>query len=299
MNNPNALIMVRPEKFGFNVETAISNKFQQISDEQNIQELAQNEFDAMVNQLIREAIEVVVFNDTPEPVKPDCIFPNNWISMSPNGEVVLYPMEAKNRRLERREDVVAWMGLRREISIIDLTEYEKHGDYLEGTGSIIFDHNNRIAYCAESSRSNVVLFEKLCSDMNYTPISFVAKDLNGYPIYHTNVMLSIGDQVAVICAESIENPIERNMVLNAIQQTKKEIIEIDFQQMVHFGANCLEVNDISGQSKLIMSKTAFKSLKTDQIQRIQLHSKIIAVEIPTIESVGGGSARCMLLGVWV
>jgi hypothetical protein len=297
MNNPNAIIMVRPANFAFNSETAVSNKFQNDMQIQDSNLKALREFDDMVNKLRLAGIQVHLLHDSPYPVKPDAVFPNNWISFHPDGLAVLYPMEAPNRRIERRMDVFDFVDSKYINNLLDITGNELDGRYLEGTGSIIFDHNQKTAYCAVSSRSNAALFEFLCKQINYRAVSFEAIDFNEHPIYHTNVMLSIGDNIIVICSESILNPVERNMVLNELRATNRVIIEVDFQQMNQFAANCLEVNDIHNQPKLVMSETAYAALKQEQIEQIQGKAVIVTVCIPTIEQIGGGSARCMMLGV--
>jgi hypothetical protein len=298
MQNPDQVILIRPANFGFNSETAISNKFQREIEDHEAQAKALVEFNEFVKKLNAENIKVSVFEDTLAPIKPDAIFPNNWISVHPNGTIVLYPMEATNRRLERRKDVVKQLENIGFTTLIDLTAHENEGRYLEGTGSIIFDPNYSDAYACISSRTDVKLFEQVCRELNYNPISFLAEDVNGDPIYHTNVMLSIGEKCCIICSESIANPIERAMVLSKLKNSKRVVIDVSFQQMNHFACNCLEVNDQNGHSKLIMSTTAYNSFSFEQLEQIESQVKIIHVSIPTIETIGGGSARCMLLGVF-
>lgn len=297
MNNPERIIMVRPAHFGFNAETAESNKFQKTLVLENAQELALLEFDSVVETLRFNYIEVLILEDTAQPIKPDAIFPNNWISFHPDGRSVLYPMEALNRRLERRMDVFDLVPEFNPENLLNITNFEHSKQFLEGTGSIIFDHNNETAYCAISSRSDVLAFEDVCQKLGFLPISFEAHDLNGHAIYHTNVLLSIGNNITVICAESISNPIERAMVLNKLKESGNLIVEIDFYQMNHFAANCLEVNNKNGDSHLIMSETAYLSFSESMLRLIADQVKIISVAIPTIEKIGGGSARCMMLGV--
>jgi hypothetical protein len=298
MNNPNKIIMVRPAHFGFNAETSNSNKFQNKYESVYSHELAVQEFDQMVALLKAENLNVCVIQDTPFPIKPDAIFPNNWVSFHPEGRAIFYPMEAKNRRFERRKDLFDFVESYDVNQILNLTSFEDVNQFLEGTGSIIFDNTAKKAYCAESSRSNIHLFEHLCSIIQFRPISFFACDMNGFPIYHTNVMLSIGDHIAVVCLESIENQLERALVLSSLQATNRVIIEVDLKQMNQFAANCLEVNDTAGRAKLIMSNTAYNAFTDEQIQSMQAKVDIIMVNIPTIERIGGGSARCMLLGVF-
>lgn len=289
--------MVRPANFGFNPETAASNKFQKSAAFENTQNLALAEFDLMVSTLRKKSIEVLVFDDTEEPSKPDAIFPNNWISFHPNGVSVLYPMEAENRRIERSMEVFEMLPDYSVQKLIDITHFENNNQFLEGTGSIIFDHNNKNAYCAISSRSDVEAFEYICQQLGFKSISFEAHDLNGHAIYHTNVLLSIGENIIVFCSAAISDPIERAMVLQQLRSTNKILVDISFHQMNQFAANCLEVNDKIGTPKLIMSQTAFQSFTPTQLASISEKLEIIAVSIPTIEQIGGGSARCMMLGV--
>jgi len=297
MNNPNAIIMVRPANFGFNEETAASNKFQNTEEIQDAPSKALQEFDAMVEKLRSADIDVRIFEDTPNPVKPDAVFPNNWISLHPDGRSVLYPMEAPNRRIERRLEVLALTQKHSPDALLDFTAFENQDKFLEGTGSIIFDYYTKTAYCAESSRSDVAVFERVCEKLDFRPISFDARDINGFQIYHTNVLLSIGDNIIVWCSACVENPIERAMVQSALRDTNRIFIEISFQQMANFAANCLEVNDKNGHPVLILSDTAYAALQPEQLALIRSRVKIVSVNIPTIETLGGGSARYMLLGV--
>lgn len=289
--------MIRPAHFGFNLETAASNKFQKTVSIENAQDFALAEFDNMVSKLRGKNIDVLILDDTLEPKKPDAIFPNNWISFHPNGASVIYPMEAANRRVERRMDVYELLPDYSPQQLIDLTHYEHDNKFLEGTGSIIFDHKNKLAFCAIASRSYVTAFEDLCSKLGFTPISFEAHDVNGHAIYHTNVLLSIGENTTVICDACISNPIERAMVMNKLSDSGNLIVSIDFKQMNQFAGNCLEVNNKQGQPYLIMSETAYMSFPTETLNIINAKTEIIPVAIPTIEKIGGGSARCMMLGV--
>ncbi len=289
--------MVRPANFGFNLETAESNKFQKSATIADASRLALAEFDLMVSTLREKDIDVLVFDDTLEPQKPDAIFPNNWISFHPNGISVLYPMEAENRRIERRLEVFELLPDYSAKNLIDITHYENSNKFLEGTGSIIYDHTNKKAYCAIASRSDVEAFEDICKQLGFKAISFDAHDIHGHAIYHTNVLLSIGDNIIVLCSVCISDPIERSMVLQQLRATGKTIIDIDFQQMNQFAGNCLEVNDKHGAPKLIMSQTAFESFSKEIIDLISEKLEIVSVSIPTIEQIGGGSARCMMLGV--
>jgi len=298
MKNPVELIMIRPANFGFNSETAQSNHFQNGQLNYDSSTLAITEFDNMVSTLRNAQLSVTVFEDTKTPLKPDAIFPNNWISAHEDGTIVLYPMEAENRRIERREDVINFLKTKKyNTSLIDLTEAETQTKYLEGTGSIIFDSVNRDAYACISSRTDVELFEHLCKKLIYNPISFISEDAIGNAIYHTNVMLSIGEHIIVICSESIPDLIERAMVLKRLKASNRTLIDVSFRQMNQFCCNCIEVDDIKGNSHLIMSLTAYKALRQDQIEEITKTTSILPVDIHTIETIGGGSARCMILGV--
>jgi len=300
MNNPKKVIMVRPANFGFNPETAVSNAFQRPQEMKSVyaQSLAKAEFAQMLTTLAHYAISVEVLEDSPTPIKPDAIFPNNWVSFHPDGSAVLYPMEASNRRLEIREDVFELVENYDASKLIDLTDFTKNSQFLEGTGSIIFDHKNKKAFCSISSRSDVRLFENLCKKLNFTPISFASHDLNGKEIYHTNVMLSIGENVVVICSEAITDVLERALVLAQLEDADRILIDVSFTQMNNFACNCLEVNNSNGESCLIISETALAALTQKQIAQLSSKVKLVAVKIPTIETLGGGSARCMWLGVY-
>lgn len=299
------LLMVRPLHFCMNEETATSNYFQKQSDEQpvSILQKAQSEFDAYVKVLREAGVNVIVVEDRVDVVTPDSIFPNNWISFHENGDVALYPMCAENRRLERREDIieqVAKAGFQVE-RIIDLSEAEEQGAFLEGTGSIILDRENSLAYCALSPRSDEELFREFCEIFGYRPVIFNAFQAVGdqrLPIYHTNVLLTIGESFAVLCADSIDDESERNKVIHSLQRTEKEVILITEKQMSAFAGNMLQVCNAEGDRYLIMSSNAYGSLEKDQLERLKVHTEILTVDIPTIEQLGGGSARCMLAEVF-
>ena len=299
------LLMVRPLHFCMNEETATSNYFQKQSDEHpvSILQKAQSEFDAYVKVLREAGVNVIVVEDRADVVTPDSIFPNNWISFHENGDVALYPMCAENRRLERREDIieqVAKAGFQVE-RIIDLSEAEEQGAFLEGTGSIILDRENSLAYCALSPRSDEELFREFCEIFGYRPVIFNAFQAVGdqrLPIYHTNVLLTIGESFAVLCADSIDDESERNKVIRSLQRTEKEVILITEKQMSAFAGNMLQVCNAEGDRYLIMSSTAYGSLEKDQLERLKVHTEILTVDIPTIEQLGGGSARCMLAEVF-
>jgi len=301
----NTLLMVEPVSFGFNDQTAANNYFQQKDGLSNrdIQKLALAEFNEMVEKLRGKGINIIVIQDTVEPHTPDSIFPNNWISLHAGGRIALYPMYAPNRRAERRKDIFQILSDKGyPISeIADYTSHENYNRFLEGTGSIIFDHIYKIAYAAISERTDKDLFCKVCSDFGYLPVYFTAnQSVNGkrLPIYHTNVMMCVADTYAVICTQSIDNSAERNTVIESVTNSGKEIIEISEEQMHHFAGNMLQVENNAGTRYLVMSQSAFDSLSHLQKEQLTSMNEIITVAIPTIEKYGGGSARCMIAEVF-
>ncbi|QCK16001.1 citrulline utilization hydrolase CtlX [Mangrovivirga cuniculi] len=299
-----AVMMIRPVRFGANPETAESNAFQQ-SDENSASELTQqnaiNEFDAFYDLLKENGIEVVVVQDTDDPHTPDSIFPNNWISFHEGNIVVKYPMEAENRRFERREDIV---DILKEAGytvsdVRDISEPEKSGKYLEGTGSIVFDYDNKLAYANLSTRTDEELLTNLCEELGFEPVIFHAYDQKyGKDVYHTNVVMCLAENFVVICLDAIPEE-DHGMLLDKFEQTNKKVIAISYAQMNNFAGNMLEVINNEGESFTIMSKTAYDSLLEGQIKEIEKHSTILTPSIPTIEKYGGGSVRCMLAGVWL
>lgn len=303
----NTILMIEPVDFRYNEETAVNNYFQsQIEESQEtIQQKALAEFQGMVSKLREHGVNVIVLKDTPEPHTPDSIFPNNWISFHENKMVALYPMFAKNRRDERREeDVLELLGEKGfdVEEIMDYTSAEEDDIFLEGTGSIILDRVNRIAYAAISPRTDEGLFLEFCEDFEYTPIIFEANQtVNGerMPIYHTNVMMCVADQYAVICLDTIDNKSEKKAVVESLKATGKEIIAISEEQMHQFAGNMLQVGGMGEAKYLVMSQTAYNSLTPKQIQTIEQYNPIIAVDIHTIETLGGGSARCMMAEVFL
>ncbi|MGI9527392.1 MAG: citrulline utilization hydrolase CtlX [Weeksellaceae bacterium] len=299
------ILMIEPVAFAFNAETAKNNYFQTkpTAEENVIQERALAEFKAMVEKLRSHGIHVITVKDTLEPRTPDSIFPNNWISMHQDGKVGLYPMFAENRRTERREDVLNLLeenGF--EIAeTIDYTSAEEEELFLEGTGSIILDRENRLAYAALSPRTDEDLLGEFAEDFDYTPIVFIANQtVNGKrePIYHTNVMMCVADKYVVICLDTIDNATERAFISETIVNSGKEIIEITEDQMNHFAGNMLQVSN-GEKNFLVMSQSAYDSLTPEQINKITNYNEIIAVAIPTIETLGGGSARCMMAEVFL
>lgn len=304
MQTTNTVLMIEPVAFGYNAQTAENNYFQVNSENENTQTKALTEFNAFVGKLREKGVNVVVIKDTLEPHTPDSIFPNNWVSFGKNGKVVLYPMFAPNRRDERRQDILDELKNKGfEINeIIDFTTSEKENKFLEGTGSMIFDHENKIAYGSVSLRLDEGLFRDFCEKMDFTPVVFHSFQTAGgerLPIYHTNVMMCVADKFAVICLDTIDDEAERNEVVESLQNSGKEIIEISEEQMQNFAGNMLQVHNDKGEKFLVMSQTAYNSLTSEQIQKIENYSEILYADLNTIEVNGGGSARCMLAEVFL
>lgn len=298
----NNILVVRPASFGFNQETAGSNSFQKElnvnADEIRIKKL--NEFESFVEKLKASGVNVCVFDDTTSPEKPDAIFPNNWISFHTDGTVIIYPMFAENRRQEKRLDFIEKLKKHFIITnIVDLSDYEQEGKYLEGTGSIIFDHISKVAYACISPRTNLELYFKVCTFLNYKAVYFYAHDKSGKEIYHTNVMMCIAEKFAVICMESITNNEERQLVLDSLTSSGHQVIDISFQQMENFAGNMLSLHTLDNSNILALSQSSFDSLRTDQIENIEKYCKPIPLNIKTIETIGGGSARCMIAEIFL
>jgi len=293
--------MIRPVSFVYNEQTAVNNAFQSVTaDGATVQEKALAEFDAMVNLLRSNGVEVTVVQDTAEPHTPDSIFPNNWVSFHEDGTVVLYPMFAENRRAERKPHVLNEIGKKFSFEgTVDLTYFEKENIFLEGTGSMVLDRDNQIAYACISPRTDEQVLAEFCRKLGYTPVLFTATDGNARAIYHTNVMMCIADRYAVICLESIASPTERQKVEEAIAGTGKTIIAITLKQMNHFAGNMLQVETTSGKKLLVMSTQAYESLTTDQIDALGSFNRIIHAPLNTIETNGGGSARCMMAEIYL
>ena len=298
--------MVRPINFRMNEQTAVNNYFQEEIDLKNsqINLKAQEEFDNYVTVLRENGIQVIVISDTTEFDTPDSIFPNNWISFHADATVAIYPMFAENRRKERREDVLE--ELEREgfliENVVDYTSAEDEGFFLEGTGSMILDRVYKKAYCALSPRADEELFIEFCEDFEYTPIVFEANqtvDDTREAIYHTNVMMCIAETFAIICLDTIDDKKEKKNVIHHLKESGKEIIEISEKQMHQFAGNMLQVKGKDNQRFLVMSQSAYDSLNTNQIQKIKKHCEIISSSLETIETCGGGSARCMMAEVFL
>lgn len=298
MQTTNNIFLVRPANFRFNEETQASNVFQKKSDDDpaTVKQKASAEFDAFAEALKSRGVNVFVFDDTTEPAKTDAVFPNNWISLHADGTVVLYPMLSANRRLERRSDIIESLEEKFEITnIIDLTAHESGDRFLEGTGSIVFDHENKIAYASLSPRTDRGLFVQLCEELKYSPVTFTARGQDGSVIYHTNVMMCVGERFAVVCLESITDAYERSIISDKLLSTGHEITDITFDQMSSFAGNMLALdNDL-----LVMSQSAFASLTGKQKLTLEKYCELLPLAIPTIETVGGGSARCMIAEIFL
>ncbi|WP_090496102.1 citrulline utilization hydrolase CtlX [Pedobacter terrae] len=295
MQTTNHILMIRPIDFKFNEQTAANNKFQVASETQDVQAQALKEFDGFVDLLRQNDVDVTVVDDTLQPETPDSIFPNNWVSFHDDGSVYLYPMFSENRRLERRKEILEGLKTRFELShISDLSFYEMQYAFLEGTGSMVLDRTNKIAYACLSVRTDEEVLNNFCMLSGYKPVVFQAVDSDNFPIYHTNVMMCIGDRFAVVCLDSISDAEERLQVNISLKGSGKEIIEISLEQMNKFAGNMLQVSNTAGESLLVMSEQGYLSLNSEQVEALEQYSRIIYAPLYTIEKNGGGSARCML-----
>lgn len=303
----NTILMIRPVSFRMNEQTAVNNFYQKDSNgilPATINAKAQQEFDALVNKLQEAGVNVIVVEDTKDADTPDAIFPNNWISFHENGDVILYPMFAENRRLERREDILDIIEDKGFVinDVMDYTSAEEEGIFLEGTGSIVLDRVNNKAYCALSPRADEELFIEFCEDFEYSPIIFNAYQTvegNRELIYHTNVMMAVGETFAVVCSECIDDKTEKKSVTDSLKQDGKEIIYITENQVNAFAGNMLQVKGANDKTYLVMSESAFNSLNKGQIAQIEKHTSILYSNLETVEKYGGGSARCMMAEVFL
>ncbi|MVM35613.1 amidinotransferase [Spirosoma sp. HMF4905] len=296
------ILMIRPVRFGFNEQTAESNAFQdsQLAAQTKdiAQEDAQREFDEMARQLQAIGIDVMVYDDTVEPYTPDSIFPNNWVSFHASGRVVLYPMQAENRRLERRQDIIDNLAKRFHVDkIIDLTHFENEGKFLEGTGSLVLDRMNRVAFASLSPRTHPDVLAEFSRQTGYRTVSFHSADANGKAVYHTNVVMCIAESCAVVCLAAISDPDERLTVRQELESMNKRVIEISLEQMASFAGNMLMVKTEKGQKLLVMSTRAFESLTPKQIDQLDDYATLLHFDLSMIEGNGGGSARCMMAEV--
>ncbi len=299
MQNTSHLLMIEPADFGFNAETAVNNAFQK-NNEAGVQQEALKEFRDLVNLLQQNKIDVTVVKDSGEDHTPDSIFPNNWVSFHENGNVFLYPMFAANRRLERKHLILNALKQKFVFNeTIDLTYYEELGYYLEGTGSMVLDRVNHLAYACISPRTTVELLNSFCIINQFDCVSFSAKDETGVDIYHTNVMMSVADRYAVICLEAINDQTARENVITTLERTGKAIIEISLEQLRCFAGNMLQVINADKELLLVMSTQAYQSLGGSQLATLLQYNRILHSPLNHIESVGGGSARCMMAEIFL
>ncbi len=298
----NAVLMVRPAAFASNPETLASNAFQSAAAAtEEMAARARVEFDAVAEALTAAGVRVHIFDGRSEGDCPDEVFPNNWVSFHADGTVVLYPMLAPSRRRERRPEIIESLAREHGYGItrtIDLTDHESHGRFLEGTGSVVLDRISRVAYACRSPRTHEQVLSEFAARLGYTPVTFGAEDDNGKPVYHTNVVISVGTRFAVVCLEAIANPAGREAVTQWLEDSGRDIVEIDIEQMQDFAANLIELD--SGDGHVIaLSACALATLNDRQVRRLARYGKLISVAIPTIETFGGGSLRCMLTEVFL
>lgn len=298
LQTSNRILMVRPSNFGFNAETAKNNAFQSKSAADKLKapnEKARTEFDRFVLKLSKAGIIVEIWEDRAHVVKPDAIFPNNWISFHQDQSIGLYPMYAVSRRKERDPQMIKWLREKYVTGkVIDFTAMEKENIFLEGTGSLVLDRANKVAYACLSPRTDAILMERFCKQFGYKKMLFSAVDQNGQDIYHTNVMMAMGDDFVVICKDSIADNKEWSALENQFKANNKEIINISFEQMNHYAGNMLLLRNEEGSNILVMSTRAYKSLQKNQIKQIEKYAVILHSSINTIENLGGGSVRCMM-----
>jgi predicted GNAT family N-acyltransferase len=295
------LLLIKPSNFGHNSQTANSNSFQ-IQNTHPVHQQAANEFKAFNSLLQKENINTIIYNDIPSAQTPDAVFPNNWISFHHDGSIFLYPMESPNRRNERRTDIIEDLREKYQFNVTkvsDLSVFENQNKFLEGTGSIVFDHKKRVAYMAISSRSNPEPFNRLLEELNYKGYQFHTIKYKGVPVYHTNVLMTIGNQFTVLCSEAIEDEKFRKEIISKMEESNRELIEISFEQMVAFSANILEVKNNKGDPFILLSTTAAGALTRNQKKKLEQHATLLPASIPTIERHGGGSVRCMIAEIFL
>ena len=296
------IFIVKPSRFGFNSETATTNAFQhkEKSLVNTAHRKALEEFNRFANTLREKEVNVTVFGDTEIPEKPDAVFPNNWITLHENGTAVLYPMQAANRRAERRPEILEAL---KEIfdlkQCIDLSDHENNNRFLEGTGSVVFDHIHRIAYACLSPRTDLSLFRLLCRKLEYKAVPFHAYGSNGQAVYHTNVMMAIGKKFATVCLDSIADDSERTGVCRQLQKSQRIILDISKSQMCSFAGNMLELENKQGDPLLVLSQTAYDCLNPNQTTLLASCCELVPIAVPTIEAIGGGSVRCMIAEIFL
>jgi hypothetical protein len=292
----NSVLMVRPYQFYPNPETAADNAFQARVDcaADALSAVAQKEFDAAVQTLRAADVNVHVFEDTAKPEKPDAVFPNNWISTHHDGRIALFPMYSALRRRERRHDIIGELRKHYRVTeVIDYSVFEKKGCWLEGTGSLVLDHLNKIAYVSLSNRSNPKVIRRFAEDFSYEPVTFTSIGSDGQPIYHTNVMMCIGTKFALVALEMIRNKAERQQVRTRLERSGKDIVELSPHQIANFAGNAIELHNGHGEKLLVLSKRAIRALTEEQRARLTRYGRLVPLELPTIE-LGGGSARCII-----
>lgn len=296
---PHTILLVRPAAFGYNPETAATNAFQKkAADQRAVHKRALAEFDKVIQSLHDKGIPTLVVEDTIDPLTTDAIFPNNWITTHEDGRIILYPMMAPSRRQERRKDIVERLQrVYKTTEVIDLSNNELNNKFLEGTGSIIFDHPNQVAFACRSERTNEDLLKSLCHQIGYRPIIFSATDEKGLPIYHTNVMMWIGEKLAGVCLDSIHDENDQELVLEQLANSNHKVIALSYVQMNSFAGNMFELRNSNNERYLLMSQAAFDSLLPGQLIEIEKHARPLAIDISTIEECGGGSIRCMVAGI--
>jgi len=299
LQTSNAVLLVRPASFGFHAEAAQSNAFARATQDADIAKRAEAEFDRLAHRLADARVEVAILDDSPDPTKPDAIFPNNWVSFHADGTMVLYPMATEARRLERNVEglkaLLASSGfdVRR---IVDLSFHERHGHFLEGTGSLILDRPRRRAYANLSPRTDPVAIADFDDRLDYSTFVFDARDRSGQPIYHTNVLLSLGTRFAVLCADAVA-PEYREVLLGEIDRTDRILITVDYEQMRQFACNLIELEGRGGSPVIALSSVARRSFRPDQLRQLESSGELVDADIPTIETVGGGSVRCMIADI--
>ncbi len=302
MPSASTILMIRPAAFGFNEETAANNYFQShpAISKQELQSKALAEFDNMVQTLRNDHIDVLVIEDTKEPPKPDAIFPNNWLSTSPGGILSVFPMYAANRRIEKRDEIVQQIAAAFKVNDVqDWSEYEVEGRFLEGTGSMVMDHEHKMIYACVSERTNLSVLEKYAATNHYQAIVFLATDKNGMPVYHTNVVMTLGEDFCVLCEEAIDEEWELIAVRQLLESTNHNIIAITREQMHCFAGNMLPVTNTKGEKYLVLSETANSSLRKEQKEMLEAYATLLPIAVPTIEEIEGGSVRCMMAEIFL
>lgn len=299
MHIPNSVFMLRPINFSGNGETLSTNRFQKEDTNKDTNLLAQNEFDGLHKKLLNNGVKVHLMEDDKNQILPDAVFLNNWFSIQPDRSLFIYPMYANNRKKEVRNELI--QKIQKDFVIKKVVDWRNNSDqyFCEGTGSLVFDHQNALVYACISSRTSPQLVEKIAQELQYKTVVFDAFDLKGAPVYHTNVVMSVGEKHAVICLDAIDNVLERKLVEHQLKSNHKKIIPITHHQMNHFCGNIFEINRVGLSPVWVMSQEAYDHFDDDQIQQLSYNRELIVSDIPTIEKYGGGSVRCMLAGSYI